>query len=71
VGVELTSAVRIGRPAQEVFDALLDAGKVAACLPGSRLIGAALLTALALRRRRSRTLSLPNDPSRHHPHEGA
>jgi carbon monoxide dehydrogenase subunit G len=39
VGVELTSAVRIGRPAPEVFDALLDAGKVAACLPGSRLIG--------------------------------
>jgi len=37
--VELTSAVRIGRPAPEVFDALLDAGKVAACLPGSRLIG--------------------------------
>jgi len=37
--VELTSAVRIGRPAGEVFDALLDAGKVAACLPGSRLIG--------------------------------
>jgi carbon monoxide dehydrogenase subunit G len=39
VSVELTSAVRIGRPALEVFDALLDAGKVAACLPGSRLIG--------------------------------
>jgi carbon monoxide dehydrogenase subunit G len=37
--VELSSAVRIGRPAAEVFDALLDAGKVAACLPGSRLIG--------------------------------
>jgi uncharacterized protein len=37
--VELTSAVRIGRPAPEVFDALLDARKVAACLPGSRLIG--------------------------------
>ncbi len=37
--MELTSAVRIGRPAPEVFDALLDAGKVAACLPGSRLIG--------------------------------
>jgi carbon monoxide dehydrogenase subunit G len=37
--VELTSALRIGRPAPEVFDALLDAGKVAACLPGSRLIG--------------------------------
>jgi uncharacterized protein len=37
--VELTSAVRIGRPAPEVFDTLLDAGKVAACLPGSRLIG--------------------------------
>jgi hypothetical protein len=37
--VELSSAVRIGRPAAEVFDALLDAGTVAACLPGSRLIG--------------------------------
>jgi uncharacterized protein len=37
--VEFTSAVRIRRPAAEVFDALLDAGKVAACLPGSRLIG--------------------------------
>jgi carbon monoxide dehydrogenase subunit G len=37
--VEFTSALRIGRPAPEVFDALLDAGKVAACLPGSRLIG--------------------------------
>jgi len=37
--VQLTSAVRIGRPAPEVLDALLDAGKVAACLPGSRLIG--------------------------------
>jgi uncharacterized protein len=37
--VEVTSAVRISRPAPEVFDALLDAGKVAACLPGSRLIG--------------------------------
>jgi uncharacterized protein len=37
--VELSSAVRIGRPAAEVFDALLDAGKVAACLPGSHLIG--------------------------------
>jgi hypothetical protein len=37
--VELTSAVHIGRPAPEVFDALLDVGKVAACLPGGRLIG--------------------------------
>ena len=37
--MELTSAVRIGRPAAEVFDTLLDAGKVAACLPGGRLIG--------------------------------
>jgi carbon monoxide dehydrogenase subunit G len=37
--VELSSAFRIRRPAAEVFDALLDAGKVAACLPGSRLIG--------------------------------
>ena len=37
--MQLTSAVRIGRPAPEVLDALLDAGKVAACLPGSRLIG--------------------------------
>jgi carbon monoxide dehydrogenase subunit G len=37
--VELSSAVRIRRPAAEVFDALLDAGKVAACLPGSHLIG--------------------------------
>lgn len=37
--MELTSAVRIGRPAAEVYDALLDAAKVAACLPGSRLIG--------------------------------
>jgi carbon monoxide dehydrogenase subunit G len=37
--VQLTSAIRIGRPAPEVLDALLDAGKVAACLPGSRLIG--------------------------------
>jgi uncharacterized protein len=37
--VHLTSAVRIGRPAPEVLDALLDPGKVAACLPGSRLIG--------------------------------
>jgi hypothetical protein len=37
--VQLTSAIRIGRPASEVLDALLDAGKVAACLPGSRLIG--------------------------------
>jgi carbon monoxide dehydrogenase subunit G len=37
--VELSSAVRIGRPAAEVFDALLDAGTVAACLPGCRLIG--------------------------------
>jgi carbon monoxide dehydrogenase subunit G len=37
--LELSSAVRIRRPAAEVFDALLDAGKVAACLPGGRLIG--------------------------------
>ena len=37
--MELSSAVRIRRPAAEVFDALLDAGKVAACLPGSHLIG--------------------------------
>ena len=37
--MQLTSAVRIGRPAPEVLDALLDAGKVAACLPGSRRIG--------------------------------
>jgi carbon monoxide dehydrogenase subunit G len=37
--VQLTSAIRIGRPAPEVLDALLDAGMVAACLPGSRLIG--------------------------------
>ncbi len=37
--MHLTSAVRIGRPAPEVLDALLDPGKVAACLPGSRLIG--------------------------------
>jgi uncharacterized protein len=37
--VQLTSAIRIGRPAREVLDALLDAGLVAACLPGSRLIG--------------------------------
>ena len=37
--MQLTSAVRIGRPAPEVLDALLDARKVAACLPGSRLIG--------------------------------
>jgi carbon monoxide dehydrogenase subunit G len=37
--VQLTSAIRIGRPAPEVLDALLDAGTVAACLPGSRLIG--------------------------------
>jgi uncharacterized protein len=37
--VQLTSAIRIGRPAPEVLDALLDPGKVAACLPGSRLIG--------------------------------
>ena len=37
--MQLTSAIRIGRPAPEVLDALLDAGKVAACLPGSRLIG--------------------------------
>ena len=37
--MELTSAVRIRRPAPEVFDALLDAQKVAACLPRSRLIG--------------------------------
>jgi len=37
--VQLTSAIRIGRPAPEVLEALLDPGKVAACLPGSRLIG--------------------------------
>jgi uncharacterized protein len=37
--VQLTSAIRISRPASEVLDALLDAGTVAACLPGSRLIG--------------------------------
>ena len=37
--MQLTSAIRIGRPAPEVLDALLDAGTVAACLPGSRLIG--------------------------------
>jgi carbon monoxide dehydrogenase subunit G len=37
--VQLTSAIRIGRPAPEVLDALLDPGTVAACLPGSRLIG--------------------------------
>jgi carbon monoxide dehydrogenase subunit G len=37
--VELTSAIRISRPAPEVLNALLDAGTVAACLPGSRLIG--------------------------------
>jgi uncharacterized protein len=38
-GVQLTSAIRISRPAPEVLDALLDAGMVAACLPGGRLIG--------------------------------
>ena len=37
--MQLTSAIRIRRPAPEVLDALLDAGTVAACLPGSRLIG--------------------------------
>ena len=37
--MQLTSAIRMGRPAPEVIDALLDPGKVAACLPGSRLIG--------------------------------
>ena len=37
--MQLTSAIRIGRPAPEVLEALLDPGKVAACLPGSRLIG--------------------------------
>ena len=37
--MQLTSAIRIGRPAPEVLDVLLDPGKVAACLPGSRLIG--------------------------------
>jgi uncharacterized protein len=37
--VQLTSAIRISRPAPEVLNALLDAGTVAACLPGSRLIG--------------------------------
>jgi carbon monoxide dehydrogenase subunit G len=37
--VQLTSAIRISRPASEVLDALLDARTVAACLPGSRLIG--------------------------------
>ena len=37
--MQLTSAIRIGRPAPEVLDALLDPGTVAACLPGSRLIG--------------------------------
>ena len=37
--MQLTSAIRIGRPAPEVLDALLDAGTVAACLPGGRLIG--------------------------------
>ena len=37
--MQLTSAIRISRPAPEVLDALLDAGTVAACLPGSRLIG--------------------------------
>ena len=37
--MQLTSAIRIGRPAPEVLAALLDAGTVAACLPGSRLIG--------------------------------
>jgi hypothetical protein len=37
--VQLTSAIRISRPAPEVLAALLDAGTVAACLPGSRLIG--------------------------------
>ncbi len=37
--MQLTSAIRIGRPAPEVLDALLDPGKVAACLPGGRLIG--------------------------------
>ena len=37
--MQLTSAIRISRPAAEVLDALLDAGTVAACLPGSRLIG--------------------------------
>lgn len=37
--MQLTSAIRISRPAPEVIDALLDPGKVAACLPGSRLIG--------------------------------
>ena len=37
--MQLTSAIRIGRPAPEVIAALLDAGTVAACLPGGRLIG--------------------------------
>ena len=37
--MQLTSAIRMRRPAPEVLDALLDAGTVAACLPGGRLIG--------------------------------
>ncbi len=37
--MQLTSAIRISRPAPEVLAALLDAGTVAACLPGGRLIG--------------------------------
>jgi len=37
--VKLTNEMQIARPAQEVFDTLLDVEKVAVCMPGSRLLG--------------------------------
>lgn len=37
--MKLTNEMQIARPAQEVFDTLLDVEKVAVCMPGSRLLG--------------------------------
>jgi carbon monoxide dehydrogenase subunit G len=37
--VKLTNSFRINRPALEVFDAFLDIERVAACMPGSNILG--------------------------------
>jgi hypothetical protein len=42
-----------------------------AAAAAAALLGAGLLTALAVWRMRSRARSLPNDPPTHYPHGGA
>jgi carbon monoxide dehydrogenase subunit G len=37
--VKLSNSFRIDRPVPEVYDAFLDVGRIATCMPGSRLLG--------------------------------